>query len=57
MEVLEVRYTDLIDSPEAEIEKLKEFLPDGYIKDPDKLQSAIDSSLYRNRSEKSSSQA
>lgn len=54
MDVLKVTYANLIDAPDAEIEKLKEFLPDGYIKDPDKLVSAIDSSLYRNRSEKGS---
>jgi len=55
MDVLKVNYSDLIDSGQAEVEKLLEFLPDGYIKDPEKLLSVVDSSLYRNRSKTSAS--
>ena len=51
MEMLEVKYSELIDDPDAICAKLKEFLGDR-LSDSDKMSSAIDRSLYRNREEK-----
>jgi len=47
IKVLYVKYSDLLAQPEAEAERVREFL--GGRADPQAMASAVDSSLYRNR--------
>ena len=51
METLEVKYSELIEGPDAICANLKEFLGD-LLPDSSKMNSAIDRSLYRNRENK-----
>jgi hypothetical protein len=47
MQVLRVRYSDLVERPQAEAKRVSEFL--GGWPDVEKMANAVDTSLYRNR--------
>ena len=49
VEYLEVNYPNLIREPNEVISQIVEFLGSDHLSDPDKMISAIDESLYRNR--------
>ncbi len=49
MEFLAVRYPQLVTRPDDVIPEIVEFLGDEFLSTPEKMISAIDKSLYRNR--------